>query len=753
MTERLWEVSIKRQMPLAAAILFGALPMRAHPQEALRLAADATAPAAASSAAAPAEDSGLQEVLVTAQRREENLQRTPLAVVAVSGDELVRAGVSEAQDLNKLVPGLKIGQTGVMTQFFVNGVGSGVANAYGDPTIAFNVDGVYIPRPTGINGVFYDVSRVEVLKGPQGTLYGRNAAAGAVNVITNRPTLDDSAQAGIDVGNFGQIRFSGVGNVRLGEDLAIRIAGLSSRRNGFLSDGYNDDDSHAGRVQLLWQANDRTTLLFGGDFFHQGGKGPAAVPVPFADPSNPWAGPSTAPVTAVLSAATPTVPVANRIRFFPNDGTVDDTNWGARGELNWRADSFDVTAIGSHRSTVQISNIIPGAFEQYQNLRSLQNSAEVRVASHGQQRLTWLVGLYYSNEDVNALSRTLRYFQGNSILSLTPLSDRTEAVFTQETFSVTQRLRFTGGIRYTSEKKTESGYNTAITGVTVPANGSATFSATNYKAGAEFDLGPRSLLYANYSTGFKAGGFFQGGPPNTYRPEKLTSYVLGVKNRFFDNKLQANLEAFYWDYRDKQFATFAVINPAPATALITINIPKVTFKGVTADLAYVPWHGGQVTVNAQYLNAVNQKFTYPSLVPSSNCPFTRLSNGGYLIDCSGKPLSQAPMFSATFGLTQNWDLAGRGTLAASASSHFETRTLASQTMDYVAALEQNGWWMTDLTLTYTSSNDRFNVQAYVNNLADRAVKTNGASQPTTPTVYFANVLPPRMFGVRLGVKF
>jgi iron complex outermembrane receptor protein len=694
---------------------------------------------------------GLEEITVTAQRREENLQKTPLAVVAITGDQLVRSGVLEAQDLNKLVPGLKIGQTGSMTQFFINGVGSGVANSYGDPTIAFNVDGVYIGRPTGVNGVFYDLSRVEVLKGPQGTLYGRNAAAGAVNVVTNRPEFKDSVEAGLEVGNYNLLKITGVANVELSDTSALRLSGLSSRHDGYLSDGYDDEDDHAGRVQYLWKPTDRLTVLLAGDYFQQGGRGDAAVPVPFVDSSNPWAGPSTAGVTNVLSAATPTVPAAARIHFLPQDGYLNNTNEGLRAEVTWQADEFSVTAIGSHRRTIQIGNIIPGAFEQYQNSRANANSAEFRAESNNDGRLKWLAGLYYYNESVNSYAITERYFQGNSYLSLTPLTDKTAAAFTQETFSVTDRFRFTGGIRYTYEKKTEDGYNTAITGITVPADGSARFSAINYKAGLEFDLTPQSLLYANYATGFKAGGFYQGGPPNTYKPEKLTSYSVGSKNRFLDNRLQVNLEAFYWDYRDKQFATFAFINPAPATALITVNIPKVTFKGVSADLAYVPWSQGQVTLTAQYLDAVNQVFTYPSLVPTGNCPSTKEPDG-YLIDCSGKPLSQAPRFSATLGFNQAFDLGSHGTLTPGFSTHFETSSLASQTMDYVAALEQSTWTITDMFLSYGSSSDKWRLQAYVNNVGDKAVKTNGASQPTTPTVYFANILPPRTYGLRFDVK-
>ena len=695
----------------------------------------------------------MQDIVVTAQRREENLQRTPLAVVAVTGEQLVRAGVAEAQDLNKLVPGLKIGQTGTMTQFFVNGVGSGVANAYGDPTIAYNVDGIYIARPTGVNGVFYDLSRVEVLKGPQGTLYGRNAAAGAVNVITNRPVFDDQAQVGLELGNYALVKATGVANARVSDTVAVRVSGLFARHHGYLSDGYNDENDRAARGQLLWKPGERLTVLLAGDYFHQGGNGNAAIPVPFVDPSNPWAGPSTDGVTAVLSAATPTVPVASRIRFFANDGFVKNRNWGARAEATWAADSFAVTGIYAHRDSVQNANSIVGAFEQFQDLHARQDSLEARAASSGSGRFKWLVGGYYFHESVDAYAQTNRYFQGTSVLDLRPITDTTKAIFTQETFELFRGFRLTGGYRYTTERKTETGFNRAITGVVVPANGSVTFHASNYKAGVEYDVAPRSLFYATYSTGFKAGGFFQGLPPNTYRPEKLISYVAGLKNRFFDNKLQVNLEAFYWDYRNKQFGTFAVINPAPATALITVNVPKVTFKGVTADVAYAPWRGGQFTANAQYLKAVNKDFTYPSLAPSSQCPSAAQAGGGFLVNCSGKPLSQAPKFSTTFGFVQTVDLSGNGTIAAGFSTHFETRVLASQTMDYVDALYQKAWSITDLTLTYTTANGRYTVQAYVNNVADKAVKTNGASQPTTPTVYFANILPPRLAGIRLGARF
>lgn len=709
-------------------------------------------PVSSSEADAAPDRSGIQDIIVTAERRETSLQKTPMAVVAVTGEQLQRSGVSEAQDLNKLVPGLKIGQTGTMTQFFINGVGSGVANAYGDPTIAFNVDGIYMARPAAVNGVFYDLSRVEVLKGPQGTLYGRNAAAGAVNVISNRPVFRNEFAEQLELGNYSTIKVNAMANLALSDTVAVRVAGLISRRDGYLSDGYNDANDAAIRGQLLFKPTGRLTILLAGDYFAQGGKGNAAIPVPFADPSNPWAGPSTPAVTAILSAATPTLPVASRIRFYATDGFVKNRNMGARLETAWTGDSFALTAVLAHRFSIQNANSIVGAFEQFQDLRAVQNSVELRASSNGAGRLKWLLGAYYFDENVNAFSSTNRYFQGVSTLDLRPITDVSKAVFTQETLEIIDGLRVTGGIRYTREKKSQSGTNVTVTGAVIPAQGTLEFSATNYKAGIELDLGLKSMAYATYSTGFKAGGFYQGLAPNTFRPEKLISYVAGVKNRFFDNRLQLNLEAFYWDYRDKQFGTFAVINPAPATALITVNIPQVTFKGVTVDFVAVPWSGAQFSGNAQYLDAVNKVFTYPSLVPVSSCPSSAAPGGGFLVNCSGKPLSQAPKFSASVAFTQAVDLNNGANLQIGVNTHFESRALASQTMTYVNALYQDAWSMTDATLTYTSANRAVTVQAFVNNVFDKAVKTNGASQPTLPTVYFANIMPPRLFGIRLGFK-
>ena len=200
----------------------------------------------------------LEEIIVTAQRREETLQKSSLSIQVVSDDELWRAGVAQASDLNRLVPGIQIAGGGNAAQIYIRGVGDFAASPLSNPAVAVNVDGVYISRPQGVNSSFYDLERLEVLRGPQGTLYGRNASGGALNLITNRPSLDCVERLGraSGLGNYSLFEAQGAINVPLGDTVAIRAAANVVQRDGYLSDDTNDEDTTAGRVRLLWQPSE-----------------------------------------------------------------------------------------------------------------------------------------------------------------------------------------------------------------------------------------------------------------------------------------------------------------------------------------------------------------------------------------------------------------------------------------------------------------------------------------------------------------
>src|SRR5687767_5424739 len=179
----------------------------------------------------------LEEVVVTAQRREETLQKSSLSSQVLSDEELWRAGVAHSSDLNRLIPGIQIAGGGNAAQIYIRGVGDFAASPLSNPAVAVNVDGVYISRPQGVNSNFYDLARLEVLRGPQGTLYGRNASGGALNLVTNRPSLDGvEGWVGLGAGNYSLFEAQGAINVPLGETVAIRAAGNVVERDGYLSD-------------------------------------------------------------------------------------------------------------------------------------------------------------------------------------------------------------------------------------------------------------------------------------------------------------------------------------------------------------------------------------------------------------------------------------------------------------------------------------------------------------------------------------
>jgi outer membrane receptor protein involved in Fe transport len=234
-------------------------------------------PAMAQNAAPVAAQGGLQDIVVTAQRREENLQKAALAVSAVAGDTLVKQSITQATDLSRLVPALQVAPAASFTQIYMRGIGSFGANAFAEQGVAFNLDGIYLSRPAAPAALFYDLERIEALKGPQGTLYGRNASGGALNLITAKPKLGEtSGFVNAEYGNYNAFKTSAAINLPLGEQWAARVSGQYARHDGYMSDGYDDENTGALRGQLKFdnRAGINATLML--DYGHVGGRVRAA---------------------------------------------------------------------------------------------------------------------------------------------------------------------------------------------------------------------------------------------------------------------------------------------------------------------------------------------------------------------------------------------------------------------------------------------------------------------------------------------
>ncbi len=790
----------------------------------------------------------LDEIVVTATKVELNLQKAPIAVSIVTGDELERAGVHTPQDLDKLVPGLQIEQNGPGSSIFIRGVGSRVLSPAQDPAVAFSVDGVYYSRVTGPSATFFDLSRVEVVNGPQGILYGRNATGGAVNVVTNQPNFDAaSIDFSADYGNYNTKRFDAAINAPLNDQFALRLAGQFYKHSGYLSDGYDDDDTGAVRASLSWRPSSGVSVYLSADYAHQGGRGAGTVPVGpggdndalptrFAVPGNPYVGPSSTEVNAVLQKAappgaipipipgvycigvpvsatgapavaapgTPAILTCNYPLGVPNikpDGFQDNDYYGTN--LTTQADLgfAELTAIGGYRGSRIDTFFRVDPTSQLENARENQESIEVRLNSpRNQGPLTWLAGAFFLHESQNVTTNVstdqsgisnpfpapgspipattcvapfqpggpasppvpglclaqVTAIQNSFILSAPDLLDQTYAGFGQVTYAVVDWLRLSAGVRYTHEYKSQSNGSItdvydlpANTQVSFPSQGSVSFNKINYRAAIEVDIAEHSMAYASYSTGFHAGGLnfgvAQGPNPYVYQPEVVTNYAIGIKNRFFDERLQVNAEAFWLDYDNYQSQSLGRINDGSTACsqlgiiqacpftLRTDNAATARSRGVQTDVLWRVFAHGTLDANVLYNDAAFTSFNVTD-------PFT-----GQLTDYAGAALPGVNRWTLSSGYDHEFPLANGAAITADVHSQFKNASYLWYV--HVPGDYQKSYTRTDLNLGYAALGRRWSISAYVRNVENSGAILQGSPPESVTGLPWNNLIAPRTYGV------
>jgi iron complex outermembrane receptor protein len=632
------------------------------------LLAQATTPAAAP-------EKGLAEIVVTAQRRSESSQKAAIAIDVVSAKDLAKAGTITAASLNAVAPALVVTQLGgPNTSYFVRGVGNFTGNAYSDPAIAFSLDGVYLGRPTSTTGTFYDLDRVEVLKGPQGTLYGRNATGGAVNVLPTKPILGSlSGYATAGYGSFNAYDLEGAINLPVGDTTAIRVSGKLSKHDGYNSDGTDDLDSKAFRVQILTKPTDTLSIRVGVDYSYNGGLGAGAnyTGTIASSPGSQNTLTTYSFVPANLPDRIGLLAPAARAYYshqaiipsfiFPapiSTPYLSNNYWGVYADINLKTAAGTLTVIPAYRDSLLHSNFNGPSFAGgLLNDHDKQYSVEVRFAGKAIGPVDWLIGGYYFKESIDAIDTYSQYF----VQSYQNFNTGTEsyAGFGRLTYHVTDKLRLVGGLRYTHDKKTFSGEAdtllefcnngppgfcfggpsvpvavsiadvSAKTGVAIHPgppvaygtrgntlldlpfvlNTSQANSKLTYRLSAEYDLAPKVLGYASYETGYRSGGFSFAPGYTTYLPETLTAATIGVKSRFLDNRAQLNVELFRWKYKNQQVAHFG-IDATGATNNFTQNIGQATIQGADIDARFLLTKTTLLTGSVQYLDTNLDSFTY-----------------------------------------------------------------------------------------------------------------------------------------------
>lgn len=755
---------MKRLLLTGAAMLCAMAPLAAQAQSA----APKTEP----------EYTGLDDIVVTAQRREENLQRAAIAVSAVAGETLTEQSITQATDLTRLVPSLQIAPASSFTQIYLRGVGTFGANAFAEQGVAFNLDGVYLSRPAAPAGLFYDLERLEVLKGPQGTLYGRNATGGAVNVITAKPRLGEaSGNLNAEYGNYDAIKTSGAVNLPIGERFAVRLAGQVAKHDGYFSDGYDDEDTWAVRGQVRGDFSDAVNATLSIDYADVGGMGSGGTIMPLVD-GDARLGPSDPRVIAAYLARTPTAPVPQIVAR--NDGYQNNRFLGVTTTINADLGFARLTVIPAYRKTDLDFRGYASSFLIDIEEKSEQSSLEARLAGdYG--NLTWVAGAYVFSEDVDANQVFDQGSNGTRILS--KLATDSVAAFGQATYSLTDRFRVTGGLRYTKDTKSQvteahtlpfAGFVPGVFPL-VPIildlrsdiNNEVEFEKVTYKAGIEYDAGPASLIYATVATGFKSGVLFPAVVNGFSAPESMVAYTLGTKNRFFNNTLQLNGEAFLWDYTDQQVSHLGPVQvaatpggPIYGPIYLTENAGAATIAGAELEVVFQPTASDQFSANIQYLDATYDELKYQAYSttgapPAIGCPITPTALAGasatariYNVDCSGRSLVNAPKWSLQLGYVKTLELGDTGRLILAADTRLETSRYLS--LDFLELGRQDAYMMSNGRVTWETPSGGLAITGFVNNIEDETVFANSSQSPAKPGVIYNQVRPPRTFGIRLA---
>jgi len=589
----------------------------------------------------PERTGGLEEIIVTAQKRVESAQDVPIALSVFDAGTLQRANITRIEEIVMRTPNFTMMRVNVgEPQFYIRGVGSNSDSAAGDPTVGVFQDEIYIGRISGAAFDVFDMERVEVLRGPQGTLFGRNTSGGAINFIPKRPDQDFYVGAELGFGNYG----SQLGRVVLNGGLTDTIAGRLSvshrshdgySENITTGDDLDDEDNWSARAQLLFGIGDSSRLLLAYDYVTDDTAGNARVPFPVFDTGQVGAGiPATAALRSIWPAGSDLRKAYSVAESFQerdiNGLTVrfeSDASYGSwtllggwrKVELAWYEDLDGLKPFGNvgpplpppYGWVLKNRNATDEDAEQY--------SLEARLASPADSRLQWVAGLYFFTEEVNREESFLTQFSvlpiaGGDVTFLQDVDSTTYAAFGQATYPVTDRLSVTAGLRFSHDEKEadQVGRNNdpadATPGIPLfpgqpyDVQADDSWDSTTGRLGLDYRTGAGHLLYASVSKGFKSGIFpsqnnVVQNVGEATPPEEVWSYEIGAKTQWFDDTLRANLALFYMDYQDLQ-----LFRLDRQLRLVTFTEDTVN-TGAELEIVAAPADGLEVGLNVAYLSA------------------------------------------------------------------------------------------------------------------------------------------------------
>jgi iron complex outermembrane receptor protein len=719
-------------------------------------------------------DAAVQEVIVTARRVEESLQQTPVAVTALTAADLEARGVTSLDEVGRYTPNVAFFASGISGkssgQVYIRGVGQFDYLLTTDPGVGIYVDGVYLARSLGNILDLVDIDRVEVLRGPQGTLYGKNTVGGAINVVTRKPTNDLQAGVELQTGSYGRIDArASISGALVPDVLTAKLAAGTRNADGFgrrplARDRSGDEGSDAVQGLLHWQASASADVLLSADYtrideamaFHHTEE--INTSAPLVALNNALAGPL---------AALHGVPMyVYDDRWLDNPAYTDlstDSNfnkqkiWGLSAAITWKIGGTTLKSISAYRNMDLSYGTDPDGspaviIDEVDVNSQDQLTQELQFSGLSfDDRLTWVAGAYYLKEDADstldiwvhpAIFQALEALPaalvplgpvtcpaplpapcaggaGNPINALLDVSrfstlrqtTKSASVYGQGSYTITDRLSGTYGIRYTHEKK-DFAYSLRLKQTGIPlvplSSVNDSWSDVSHRAGLEYRWNDDLMTYVSAAKGFKSGGFNGRGQTvneiQAYAPETLWSYELGVKSEWLDRRLRLNGALFYYDYNDMQFS-LSTSDSNGLQVVVVGNAAAAEIKGAEAEIVAVPVRHLQLSASVGYLDS-----RYTSIEPGAD------------ISVDDK-LIGSPEWTVAAGAEYAIPLAQRGSLALRADYTYRSKTYFDAVN--TESVAQDGYGLVNLRAAFKSASEKWVVAAGVTNVTDETYKVMG----------------------------
>jgi iron complex outermembrane receptor protein len=566
----------------------------------------------------------LDEVIVTAERVQSTAQRTAISMEVMDSDAIKSEGVTSIHTLSQVSPSVNVTGFGGGTVVTVRGISSRDTTEIGDPAVVVSYDGFYQDRSYALNLTQYDMERIEILRGPQGTLYGRNATGGAINVYTTRPGKEKGGYVLVDGGSFNTLNTEGAVNLPISNSLSMRASFASnyhgayrSRQNSTLG-GVDDANARSGRLSFLYEPNEQFSLRFTAQQTVQTALGSAPMQIPYRTDANGW----------VLHDLPTLQDPKNYTKYFNSRLNLNDTMF--RYDMVYRAPWATITYLGGY-DKLSWNSLLPGAayingpatnanpnptyrvqvYNQTEKPETINQ--ELRFASaSADSALQWQFGVYYFKNH-NLLDSFNQ--APNGTLAPTPLIHfiydveiKSLAAMAQVSYKLSDNFKVTGGFRNNDDQKSRQGYfgpfNVRPPTQPLVISPGSDIKKDTYSFGLDYQITPDNLLYAKYGTGYKSGGFTD---IAEYGPEEVKTTEFGSKNRFFDNRMEANIALYNSDYSGQQVQQIV----QGGGGLRIVNAGATRLRGAEGDFAWAT-ASGRVELNFAYLDAEFTDFRIPA---------------------------------------------------------------------------------------------------------------------------------------------